>query len=97
MNKKKYKPGLLPDSKLTVGPPPDTLKQRAEKFRKKHSHDNNLAFDMDDLIAEIEWARENPPEMVDNWYWHSKEAKENGRLYWEAFADHLLACLGVEK
>lgn len=46
------------------------------------------------LLAEIKWARENPPDIGGMGY---DTKKDYGLAYWQSFADHLLACLGVEK
>lgn len=69
--------------------PDDALKQRAEAFGLDNQRQDFVL--KKDLIAEIEWARENPP--------HNKEATPASANYerrvgWQSFADHLLQCLG---
>lgn len=77
-----------------------TLQKRAEKFRDKWGWDNRLktmgrvSFDIfPDLIAEIRFARENPPII----YTSNDSPSDAGAVFdngWLAFADHLLSCLG---
>lgn len=73
----------------------DTLKGRAEKFRGKHRRESDLEImpfiDRMDLIAEILWARENPPDFDS----FMDEQEENCIRGWQSFADHILNCLGA--
>lgn len=82
----------------------DTLKDRAGKFRENCICPAD-AFDMDmlvirvrDLLAEIKWARENPPFPKEEKRTYASQvrfdmARRSEIRGWQSFADHLLSCL----
>lgn len=67
----------------------DTLKDRAEKFRQDNKRQDFVL--KDDLIAEIHWARENPPPE------YGIDLQDNREDGWQSFADHLFECLGARE